>query len=63
MSAAKPTSGWPLLPPHAAAARSLLDEAPHPYARLAERAQGVCLLARLWAQSEASRRGVRPSAR
>jgi len=45
------------------AARALLDEPPHPYALLAERAAGICLLSRLWAASERAPAGVRPSTR
>lgn len=58
MSAAKPTNDWPVL-----AAQALLEQPPHPYERLAERARGICLLARLWAQSDAAPEGVRPSTR
>lgn len=58
MSAAKPAGEWPVL-----AAQALLDQPPHPYELLAERARGICLLARLWAQSDVAPTGVRPSAR
>lgn len=63
MSAAKPHAGWPSLPAHAIAAQALLEQPPHPYALLAERAKGICLLTRLWAQTEMAHAGVRPSAR
>ena len=43
--------------------RSILDEDPHPYERLAERARGICLLSRLWAQSDDASHGINASAR
>lgn len=50
--------------PHAPhAPRALLAERPHPYALLAERAAGICLLSRLWAASAAAPVGVRASFR
>jgi len=41
----------------------ILDESPHPYSLLAERAAGICLLTRLWAASPDAHRGVRHSER
>lgn len=46
-----------------AAAEAFLASPPHPYAALAERAAGVCLLARLVAGSEHAPPGVRASGR
>jgi hypothetical protein len=63
MSAAKSHAGWPVISAHASATQALLDEPPHPYELLAERAKGICLLTRLWAQSDVAHAGVRPSAR
>jgi hypothetical protein len=75
MSAAKP-AGWPhaARPSEirrgpsrsrraAEAAEVFLATPPHPNALLAERAAGICLLARLWAQSDHAVVGVRPSLR
>jgi hypothetical protein len=58
MSAAKPSRDWPLL-----TAQALLEQPPHPYELLAERARGICLLSRLWAQSNNAPFGVRHSGR
>jgi hypothetical protein len=58
MSAAKPAGAWPRF-----AADAILEQPPHPYELLAERAAGICLLARLWAQCPAAPTGIRPSER
>lgn len=63
MSAAKSPQDWPRLAAPVGAAQALIEQAPHPYELLAERAKGICLLARLWAQSDAAHSGVRPSVR
>lgn len=46
-----------------AAADAFLAQPPHPYSLLAERASGVCLLARVVAGSEHAPPGVRASSR
>ena len=46
-----------------AAAEAFLASPPHPYAALAERATGICLLARLVASSEYAPMGLRASSR
>lgn len=46
-----------------AAAEAFLAAPPHPYELLAERATGICLLARLVARTEHAPTGVRPSGR
>lgn len=63
MSAAPDRASRPAREPASLPPSATLDAAPHPYALLAERAKGICLLARLWAQSGTAPTGVRPSAR